>query len=544
MNKRINRGTLVKNLSTILAIFIIGLSIIDDYGMSWDEEIEIRMVKWNYEYITQGQEIPKNLKHYGFIFNFTSEVAYQVTNKVANIFDGHLSLNQEKVQEISAAPKYYKRVKVKHILTFLISMITYFSVAGIVGILVGIRFAWLGPITLALFPRFWGHSFFNPKDIPFAALFTLSTFLGAYLINFYLSTEAHEVKIKNFKLSRFTLLYGSLIGITTGTRVGGFLVMGFVFLTHLLVNIFHQNKARDFLLFWNQYLLMGISWMITTALIHPASWGNPIGWFFETVAYLSDHAWDEKVLFEGHWLEVQSLPWYYLPTFLKITIPIVFQLLFFTGLFLLLTRFRRMTSLQQACIVLVSFQIFFLPLLAIIKDSTMYDGMRQFLFILPGIAAISAVALALTYQMLSNNLSQGIFISLFIGVFSLIVIDMAKLHPYEYIYFNSTVGGLQGADAKYETDYWGLSLREGMEWINENSASVKDVVVTNLSATTFAWPTLNITYLRDFEENEIRSKFYYIAPPRFNYQKKFSSCDVVHKVVRKEVDLSIVKKCR
>ena len=42
---------------------------------------------------------------------------------------------------------------------------------------------------------------------------------------------------------------------------------------------------------------------------------------------------------------------------------------------------------------------------------------------------------------------------------------MINLHPLEYLYYNSLVGGLKGAFGKYETDYWGNSLRAGTEWL-------------------------------------------------------------------------------
>jgi len=31
---------------------------------------------------------------------------------------------------------------------------------------------------------------------------------------------------------------------------------------------------------------------------------------------------------------------------------------------------------------------------------------------------------------------------------------LMRLHPYEYLYFNETVGGLRGAAQRYDTDYW------------------------------------------------------------------------------------------
>jgi hypothetical protein len=42
---------------------------------------------------------------------------------------------------------------------------------------------------------------------------------------------------------------------------------------------------------------------------------------------------------------------------------------------------------------------------------------------------------------------------------------MVELHPFQCVYFNRAIGGLQGADGRYETDYWGNSYKEGVEWL-------------------------------------------------------------------------------
>ena len=31
---------------------------------------------------------------------------------------------------------------------------------------------------------------------------------------------------------------------------------------------------------------------------------------------------------------------------------------------------------------------------------------------------------------------------------------LVRLHPYEYLFYNSFVGGLEGASRRYATDYW------------------------------------------------------------------------------------------
>ena len=40
------------------------------------------------------------------------------------------------------------------------------------------------------------------------------------------------------------------------------------------------------------------------------------------------------------------------------------------------------------------------------------------------------------------------------------VIEMVRLHPYEYTYFNHIAGGVAGARPRYMIDYWGLSMTQ------------------------------------------------------------------------------------
>lgn len=47
---------------------------------------------------------------------------------------------------------------------------------------------------------------------------------------------------------------------------------------------------------------------------------------------------------------------------------------------------------------------------------------------------------------------------------------MAKLHPYEYVYFNELTGYLPGASKFFETDYWGAAYIESAAWmLNSNN---------------------------------------------------------------------------
>ena len=43
------------------------------------------------------------------------------------------------------------------------------------------------------------------------------------------------------------------------------------------------------------------------------------------------------------------------------------------------------------------------------------------------------------------------------------IIAMARLHPYQYTYYNSLAGGVAGARSRYMLDYWALSFKQASQ---------------------------------------------------------------------------------
>jgi hypothetical protein len=132
---------------------------------------------------------------------------------------------------------------------------------------------------------------------------------------------------------------------------------------------------------------------------------------------------------------------------------------------------------------------------------------------------------------------------------------MINIHLYEYIYFNRLSGGLIGAYNRYETEYWGLSLREAMEWVNQNSKTGTQVLVAGPldSAKIFAKPGISVKEAKliakpgsgviEVKESNISKPDYYLAIPKWNIQKTLPECQEVYQVVRQAVPLTIVKQC-
>ena len=82
--------------------------------------------------------------------------------------------------------------------------------------------------------------------------------------------------------------------------------------------------------------------------------------------------------------------------------------------------------------------------------------MRHFLFIVPPLAVLAGIGVHACLSVLeTQGRSVGLAASLGVAAaFAWDATTLIKLHPYEYLFYNSLVGGLEGASRRYATDYW------------------------------------------------------------------------------------------
>jgi hypothetical protein len=107
-----------------------------------------------------------------------------------------------------------------------------------------------------------------------------------------------------------------------------------------------------------------------------------------------------------------------------------------------------------------------LPIVAtVMARPAMYNGIRHFVFVLPPLAVLGGLASAWlidALQQRSRGLAALAGIVLLVGV-TLPIVEMARLHPYEYTYFNRLAGGVADARGRYMLDYWGLSFKQASQ---------------------------------------------------------------------------------
>jgi hypothetical protein len=144
---------------------------------------------------------------------------------------------------------------------------------------------------------------------------------------------------------------------------------------------------------------------------------------------------------------------------------------------------------------------FLAPLIPMIfRDVWLYDNFRQFLFVTPVIFLYAAIGLDFILQRVQRPAYQW----LLAGILLLPgVIGILRLHPYQYVYYNSLVGGTRGAAGKYELDYWCTSYYETILQLNRSLPQNSVIAFWGTDWTGMTYARRDLVTVRITEEREI-----------------------------------------
>jgi hypothetical protein len=203
------------------------------------------------------------------------------------------------------------------------------------------------------------------------------------------------------------------------------------------------------------------------ALVWPWSVIDPLN-PLRAVAYFSrffEVPWRE--LFGGELLVVTDMPRSYVPTLFALQLPGIFLLLALAGIVGTLLAACRpdVAPRRRAILVLVVLAAALPIVVTVLARPAMYNGIRHFVFVLPPLAVLAGLASAWLIGALrphSGRLAAAVGVALLAGL-APPVVDMVRLHPYEYTYFNRLIGGVAGAQGRYMLDYWGLSFKQASQ---------------------------------------------------------------------------------
>jgi hypothetical protein len=300
----------------------------------------------------------------------------------------------------------------------------------------------LAMILLASFPPYIGHSMNNPKDVPFAAMATAVLAVMTTLPRAFPYLPWTQV-----------LWLGGTVGLSLAVRPGGILFLGYVGL-YVCASIL---SARD----WNVSRLVStavrFTMVVAIALVVPMPvwphlWDRPFIGAFEAAEAISHYPWIGRVLFQGRDVASTLVPWTYVPVwFFWTTPPIVIA-----GAALSLRGLLRAGWHRRATLGLW-FAVLFPVVYVVVRRSTLYDGVRHLLFIVPPLVALAALG---WHGLLGDTHGRArlvVALLLALGIAEPLVFQLRN-HPNQVVYFQPLVGGPAGASGRFELDYWGNCL--------------------------------------------------------------------------------------
>jgi hypothetical protein len=283
------------------------------------------------------------------------------------------------------------------------------------------------------------------------------------------------------------LAAGFVLGFTTSIRVVG-PYAGVIVLTYA----FYKSWRKAFLLL-PPYTLTAL---LICYLTWPYLWGNAVQRFLTSVTLMSRYPYGGPDLFQGVLFSPSKLPAYYLPYTMSIQLTEVVPVLFLVGFVLSIWKFFQGHPREPFALTLLWLV---LPLVSIILDkSTLYNNFRQELFLVPPIFITGGIALEALFSRLKREWLKVLLLA--VVILPGLRADVT-LHPYEYIYYNSFVGGEAGAFRKFELDYYGTSYREAAQYVNQVAPPGAAVVIAGAFAifADYARPDLRLSGQSDLK---------------------------------------------
>ena len=435
-------------LALYAGIFLVGISIYKDYGVSWDEPDQIWVGNLNHNLITRGD--PEIYK-YSVQYNgpFYENILYNLTGVVDS---STLILR-------------------RHLLTF----ITVFIGLLAYGVLVMYLFKkpWLvfcGVLFLILSPRIFADSFYNSKDIPFMVLFILSCLSQVWFLDSPSLLRA--------------ALHGLACAAAIATRVPA-LMLPLLTLTFMVLSVFFSKEEQK--VKFKHYFLPALFLVLVcgglVVLFYPLLWSNTLQNFNMVLRVMGHYPWEGSNFYLGRYYLATATPWSYIPVWIAITTPLLYLILALLGIGLAIknlaarVRYIKDLAFYRNDLLVFSWTVF--PWAAIVfMHSVVYNGWRHMYFIYPGLLLFSLRGLDYLsgINFLQVRIKKVILAVLVVAGLVAPLSFMITSHPFQNLYFNRLAGSsLNAVKQSVDLDYWGLSYRKGLEFILAHDARQKIV---------------------------------------------------------------------
>ena len=437
----------------ILLMLFSGIMVFRDYGISWDEN-------------TQRNSGIVFFNHIQKTFNLQlvrfPDIVPELENYGDNEFGAAFEILLFASERLLQLKDYREVFFFRHLLNFIFFWMGVVVFASVIRK----RFeTWFLPLIsclmLFLHPRIFAESFYNSKDI--------------IVMVFFIFSFHSYIRFSQTRQFRYVLLLAFFSAVTFNIRPVGILIPFLAIIILLPLFLIHPISGIKRKRHLINVLLLPVLFLFFAWVTNPYLWTDPFVKTYAIVVKFMNYDVAHtagNLLFLGKFIPTNQVPWYYLPLWVCISTPMVYLVLFITGMLFV---FRNVFSrkylafhwLQASQDLFVAGWMVVPVSIAILFHSTLYDGWKHFYFLWPAMIyfAINGLISIIDYfglkQDKMNNKIGKVVIFLILGVAILTNIQtLVRNHPYQYCYFNAIA---PDPSKNFEMDYWGLSYRDALE---------------------------------------------------------------------------------
>jgi len=437
----IDRAADLSALGVLLAVAVIAALTFRDYGLGWDD----------YTHAEYGDLL---LSLYGSGFTDTRALSFVNLYMYGGGFDMVAAL----LAKISPFDLFETR-RLAGATVGLIGLLIVWRLGRRVG---GSKAGLFALLLLCISPLYYGHMYMNPKDAPFAVAMAL------LLLGLVRAFEEFP------RASPATIaLFGVGLGLSVGTRVIGEISAFYAVAGLLLVygSELRTLGARAATSRMGGFIVTLLPGLVLAYCVMALAWPwsalaplNPLR-ATEYFSHFFEKPWKE--MFDGVAILVPDMPRTYVPTLFALKEPEIVLLLGIggtAGAFVAAPR-RDLPASRRASLLLLAVAAVLPVAMTVIARPAMYNGIRHFVFIMPPIAVLGGLAGAWLVDRLAQIGRPALAAGAVAATAAVIapVVEMVRLHPYQYTHFNHLAGGVRAADDHYMLDYWGLAFKQASD---------------------------------------------------------------------------------
>lgn len=506
----------------LAALIALAVWTFQDYAISNDEGVQHQYGELIVAYYKSG---------------FTDQSLFKLDNLY--LYGGLFDIGALGLAQILPVDQY----ELRHLLCALIGIGGIAAAGATARLIAGPRAAFFAIVALALCGSWYGGMYNHTKGIP------LASFMAGAM--YFLVRAARGLPTPRM---RDVIGFGVMTGAALGIKSLGLLLVGYAGLAILM------NVPRPVFGHWQErtrFAMRSALWFlpafVIAYLIMIAAWPwaalSPLNPVRGLLTFGEFHYHIRTILF-GKVYEMADVPRAYVPTYIAIRLPLLTlgATLLSLALIMLPARFGGFGGTRRRELGLIAFAAIFPVACQVITEGPALDGCRHFLFVFPAIAVLAGVGLSTSIGALTRLHRNAVIVWLAVVAtsYTWTAGKLYNLHPYEYLYYNQLVGGLEGASRRFVTDYWVNIMPEAVEELHDYlDRTEPETAQTNIyrvavcgervSYEEYARPNLHWIKMYDW-----RLADFYIAPTHMNCDRTLAG-KVIAKIERSGVTIGVVK---